>query len=327
MKYRKLGNTDFNVSEISFGAWAIGGTWGIVKDVASIKALHQAVEKGINFFDTADVYGDGHSESLLRHLQKDIKKDIIIATKTGARVPNRDPKGYNKKNITEYVERSLKKLDVETIDLLQLHCPPTEIYYMPETFDIFDELVKDGKVKHYGVSVEKVEEALKAIEYPNVETVQIIFNMFRQRPSGLFFEQAKKKNIGIIARVPLSSGMLTGKMNANTFFANDDHRLFNRKGEAFDKGETFSGIEYEIGLEAVEMLKDICPDDYTLSQFALKWILMFEEVSCTIPGAKNASQVDDNTAASEKHDLTRELMQKVNDIYESKIKKLVHHHW
>ena len=245
MKYRELGRTGWNISEISFGAWAIGGSWGKVDDNVSMKALHRAVDMGINFFDTADVYGEGKSEQLLARLKKERSENIFIATKAGRRLNPHIAGGYNKDNLEEFINTNLRNLETDSIDLLQLHCPPTEVYYMPEVFDILDGFVSVGKIKYFGVSVEKVEEALKAIEYPNVQSIQIIFNMFRQRPMDLFFDQAIKKKVGILARVPLSSGMLTGKITANSNFDNDDHRLFNRNGEMFDVGETFSGVKLQ----------------------------------------------------------------------------------
>ena len=326
MKCRELGRTGFKLSEISFGSWAIGGTWGPVKDNESIAALHKAIELVVNFFDTADVYGDGRSERLLAELKRD-HKDIYITTKAGRRLNPHTAEGYNRKNLEAFIERSLKNLNVETIDLLQLHCPPTEVYYMPEVFDLMDNFVKEGKIRYYGVSVEKVEEALKAIEYPNVQSVQIIFNMFRHRPSELFFEQAKKRKVGILARVPLASGMLTGKFKPDTTFTSDDHRNFNRNGEAFDRGETFSGVEYNTGLKAVEELKAICPEGMSMVQFALRWILMFDAVTCIIPGAKRPSQADENFSASDLSPLSEETMQKVKDIYDKYIRKLVHNYW
>ena len=327
MNYRSLGRTGWNISEISFGSWAIGGDWGLVNEKDSMDALNKAVDLGINFFDTADVYGDGRSEKLLAKLKKERTEEIIIATKAGRRLNPHLAKGYNLKNLTEFVERSLKNLQLDSLDILQLHCPPTEVYYMPETFDALDELVRLGKLKYYGVSVEKVEEALKAIEYPNVQSVQIIFNMFRQRPAELFFEQAKKHQVGILARVPLASGLLTGKYNKNSQFDMSDHRNYNRNGEAFDRGETFSGIDYELGLNAVDELKSICPSNLTLSQFALKWILMFDEVTCAIPGAKNIEQVSDNVKVVEEPMLTESIMNQVAIIYNNSIKKSVHHYW
>src|SRR5512143_659862 len=252
MQYRELGRTDWQVSAISFGAWAIGGTWGSVDDRESLDALRRAVDLGVNFFDTADVYGGGHSERLLGTLKRERREEIHIATKAGRRLNPHQAEGYNRENLTAFVERSLKNLETDTLDLLQLHCPPTPVYYMPEVFGVLDDLVKAGKVRHYGVSVEKVEEGLKAIEYPGVETVQIIFNMFRQRPSDLFFREAQRRKVGILARLPLSSGMLAGKMKRDTQFAPDDHRGGNRHGEWFDRGETFSGVDYDTALEAVE---------------------------------------------------------------------------
>jgi aryl-alcohol dehydrogenase-like predicted oxidoreductase len=326
MQYRELGRTGWEISEISFGAWAIGGSWGPVDDSESLGALHRAVELGVNFFDTADVYGDGRSERLLARLHRD-HTDIYIATKAGRRLDPHTAAGYNRKNLTAFVERSLKNLDTETVDLLQLHCPPAEVYYMPEVFGILDDMVKEGKIRYYGVSVEKVEEALKAIEYPNVQSVQIIFNMFRHRPAELFFNQAKERKVGTIARVPLASGMLTGKLKPDTTFASDDHRTFNRHGEAFDRGETFSGVPYEEGLKAVEKLKAICPAGMTMTQFALRWILMFDAVTCTIPGAKRPAQADENFAVADLPPLSDKTMAEVRGVYETQIRPLVHHYW
>ncbi len=327
MQYRSLGRTGWQVSAISFGAWAIGGTWGPVDDHDSLAALHRAVDLGVNFFDTADVYGDGRSETLLAELRKQRDETIYIATKAGRRLDPHTADGYNRKNLTKFVDRSLKNLRVETIDLLQLHCPPTEVFYMPDVFGILDDLVATGKLHYYGVSVEKVEEALKAIEYPNVQSIQIIFNMFRHRPAELFFEQAQKRQVGILARVPLASGLLTGKMSADTTFNSDDHRAFNRDGEAFDRGETFSGVDYQTGLKAVEELKDIVPEGMSLVQMALRWILMFDAVTCTIPGAKRISQVEENMAAADLPELSDDVMRKVNEIYQRNIRQLVHQLW
>jgi aryl-alcohol dehydrogenase-like predicted oxidoreductase len=326
MKYRELGRTGWEISEVSFGAWAIGGAWGPVDDNESLAALNQAIELGVNFFDTADVYGDGRSEQLLAKVRKD-HTDIYIATKAGRRLNPHKANGYNRKNLNSFVERSLKNLDMETIDLLQLHCPPAEVYYMPEVFGILDDMVKTGKIRYYGVSVEKVEEAIKAIEYPNVQSIQIIFNLFRHRPAELFFGQAKERKVGILARVPLASGMLTGKLKADTSFDSDDHRAFNRHGQAFDRGETFSGIPYEQGLKAVEKLKEICPAGMSMVQFALRWILMFDAVTCAIPGAKRPAQADENFAAADLPPLTDKTMAEVQAIYEDQIRPLVHHYW
>ncbi|AFN74227.1 aldo/keto reductase [Melioribacter roseus P3M-2] len=327
MRYRELGRTGWKVSEVSFGAWAIGGSWGKVDDNDSIKALHKAVDMGVNFFDTADVYGDGRSERLLAKLRKEYKDKIYIATKAGRRLEPHTVEGYNRQNLTSFVERSLKNLETDSIDLLQLHCPPTPVYYMPEVFDILDDLVKEGKIKYYGVSVEKVEEGIKAIEYPNVQSVQIIYNMFRQRPAELFFELAKKKKVGILARVPLASGLLTGKMKPDTKFEPDDHRAFNRHGESFDKGETFAGIDYEVGLKAVEELKSVCPSGMTMAQFALRWILMNDAVTCAIPGAKSEKQALDNFASGDLPQLPDEIMSNIKEIYEKYIYNYVHHRW
>ncbi|MBN2012269.1 aldo/keto reductase [candidate division KSB1 bacterium] len=327
MQYRELGRTGWKVSTVSFGAWAIGGTWGTVDDNESIAALHRAIELGVNFIDTADVYGDGHSEQLIQKALKDHKEEIIVATKAGRRLNPHTAAGYNRDNLTAFVERSLKNLGTEALDLVQLHCPPTDVYYMPEVFGVMDDLVTAGKIRYYGVSVEKVEEALKAIEFPNVQTVQIIFNMFRYRPAELFFEQAMKRKVGILARVPLASGMLTGKLKPDTTFEDDDHRKFNRHGEAFDRGETFSGVDYATGLKAVDELKTICPAGMSMPQFALRWILMFDAVTCTIPGAKRPAQVDVNMSVADMPALSKETMHKVRAVYDKYIRELVQYYW
>jgi len=327
MEYRELGRTGWKVSALSFGAWAIGGTWGPVDEAESLAALQKAVEMGVNFIDTADVYGDGISERLVAKLRRQCKETIYVATKAGRRLDPHVAEGYNRANLTAFVERSLKNLDVEALDLLQLHCPPTQVYYMPETFGVLDDLVQAGKLRYYGVSVEKVEEALKAIEYPNVQSVQIIFNMFRQRPAELLFEQVKKRKVGILARVPLASGMLTGKLKPNSAFSADDHRAFNRQGQAFDRGETFSGVDYDLGLVAVEELKAICPPGMSLTQFALRWILMFDAVTCAIPGAKRPAQAEENFGAVNLSPISAETMRQVQAIYDRAIREQVHHYW
>ena len=327
MQYRELGRTRWKVSAISFGAWAIGGTWGNVDDKESLAALHRALDLGVNFIDTADVYGDGRSERLIAQLRKDRKEEFHVATKAGRRLNPHIAGGYNKQNLSAFVERSLKNLETDTLDLLQLHCPPTEVYYMPEVFGVLDDLVKAGKLRYYGVSVEKVEEALKAIEYPNVQTAQIIFNIFRQRPAELFFKEAERKKVGILARVPLSSGMLSGKMNSASKFAPDDHRNFNRHGEEFDRGETFSGIDYETGLQAVDNLRSLVPAGQTMAQMALRWILMFPAVSCAIPGAKRPEQVKENVNAADLPPLSEVTMKKIKEVYDSRIRPIVHQCW
>jgi aryl-alcohol dehydrogenase-like predicted oxidoreductase len=327
VEYRELGRTGWKVSAISFGAWAIGGTWGNVKDEESMAALHRALDLGVNFFDTADGYGDGHSEQLLAKLRKERNEKFHVATKAGRRLNPHVAGGYNKANLTGFVESSLKNLEVEALDLLQLHCPPTVVYYMPETFDVLDGLVQAGKLRYYGVSVEKVEEALKAIEYPNLQTVQIIFNIFRQRPSELFFSEAQKRKVGILARVPLSSGMLTGKMTRESKFEADDHRLFNRQGESFDKGETFSGLDYEVSLQAVDELRPLVPEGMSMSQMALRWILMFPAVTCAIPGAKRPAQVEENVKAADQPPLSDEAMNRIRAIYDGRVRPHVHHYW
>jgi aryl-alcohol dehydrogenase-like predicted oxidoreductase len=327
MEYRELGRTGWKVSGISFGAWAIGGNWGTVDDSESLAALHAALDRGVNLFDTADVYGDGRSERLLSRLKKERSEPFYIATKAGRRLNPHTAAGYNRGNLTAFVERSLTNLAADAIDLLQLHCPPTEVYYMPEVFGILDDLVRAGKIRFYGVSVEKVEEALKAIEFPNVQSVQIIFNIFRQRPSELFFEQAQKRKVGILARVPLASGMLAGTISRSRSFEPDDHRAFNRHGEAFDRGETFSGVEYETALRAVDALKMLLPQGMTMAHLALRWILMFPAVTCAIPGAKRPSQATENAAAAALPPLDGVVMNGISRLYIDSIRPLVHHCW
>jgi len=327
MRYRTLGRTGWKISEISFGAWAIGGSWGGVDDQQSLAALHEAIDHGVNFIDTADVYGDGRSERLVGKLLRERREEILVATKAGRRLSPHSADGYNKRNLTKFVERSLRNLGVDGINLLQLHCPPTEVYYRPEVFEALDSLVDAGKIHHYGVSVATVEEGLKAIDYPHLQSVQIIFNMFRHRPAELFFAEAKRRKVGILARVPLASGLLAGKMARNTRFAADDHRRFNRHGEAFDRGETFSGVDYQTGLLAVKQLSALIPRDATMSQFALRWILMFNAVTCAIPGAKRPEQVAENIRASSLPRLNRATMLRVEAVYNDYIRPQVHHRW
>ena len=327
MEYRELGRTGWKVSEISFGTWAIGGAWGNVDDKESIAALHRSLDLGVNFFDTADVYGDGRSERLLAQLRKERRDEFHVATKAGRRLDPHIASGYNRKNLTAFVERSLKNLETDALDLLQLHCPPTEVYYMPEVFGILGDLVKAGKIHFYGVSVEKVEEALKAIEYPQVQSVQIIFNIFRQRPADLFFGEAQRRHVGILARVPLASGLLTGKLSWASKFSPDDHRTFNRHGEAFDRGETFSGLDYEAGLQAVEALRPFVSPGETMAQMALRWILMFPAVTCAIPGAKRPQQAEENIQAASLPPLQDATMTGIRQVYDRYVRAYVHHYW
>ena len=327
MNYRVFGRCGWAVSEVGFGAWAIGGSWGKVDEEDAVAALHRAIDCGVNFIDTADVYGDGKSERLIARVLKDRKERVFVATKAGRRLVPHTADGYTEENLTKFVERSLKNLEVETIDLLQLHCPPTEVYYRPEVFAALDKLVAQGKIRYYGVSVEKVEEGLKAIEYPGVRSVQIIFNIFRQRPAELFFARCREKRVAIIARVPLASGLLAGKITKDTVFPPDDHRNFNRYGQAFDRGETFAGVDFEKGLQAVEELRTLVPQGFTMAQFALKWILMFPEVSTVIPGAKNPRQAEENAKTSDLPPLKEEVMERIREIYEEYILPDVHHRW
>jgi aryl-alcohol dehydrogenase-like predicted oxidoreductase len=327
MNYRALGRTGWRVSEISFGAWAIGGAWGSVNDTESKAALHQAIDCGVNFIDTADVYGMGRSEGLIAEVKRERKEEIIVATKAGRRLSPHTADGYNARNLTAFVEDSLRYLSMDCLDLLQLHCPPTEVYYWPEVFGALDDLVAGGKIRYYGVSVARVEEGLKAIEFPNVQTVQIIFNCFRLRPALLFFPEAARRRVGILARVPLASGLLTGKLTRESRFDQDDHRYFNRHGEAFDVGETFSGVDYDTALEAVEEIRQVLPPGSSMAQFALRWILMFDAVSCAIPGGKRPAQVRENCAASGLAALPEETLAAVAKIYDAKIRPLVHQRW
>ncbi len=327
MRYRQLGRTPWKVSEVSFGAWAIGGAWGQVSDDESLAALHCAIDCGVNFIDTADVYGDGRSERLIAQLKKDRKEEIVVATKAGRRLARQTVEGYSRQNLTTWIEDSLRNLCTDSLDLLQLHCPPTALYDRAETFGLLDDFVRAGKLRYYGVSVEKVDEALKAIEYPNVQSVQIIFNCFRQRPADDFFARAKEKQVGILARVPLASGLLTGKLRSDSSFPADDHRNFNRHGEAFDVGETFSGVDYRDGLEAAGEIRKFLPARVSMSQFALRWILMFDAVTCAIPGGKTPFQVTENCDASSLPPLTGNAMDGVRRIYADRIYPLVGQRW
>ncbi|MFT4149798.1 MAG: aldo/keto reductase [Paracoccaceae bacterium] len=328
MNHRTFGRTDRTVSEVGFGAWAIGGSWGDVSEADARAALHAALDAGTDFIDTADVYGDGRSERIIAEVLKERGGSRpFVATKAGRRLSPHVADGYTKENLTAFVDRSLANLATDCLDLVQLHCPPTEVLYRPEVFEVMAGMVQAGKIRNYGVSVEKVEEALKAIEYPGVASVQIIYNIFRQRPAGLFFREAKAKDVAVIVRVPLASGLLTGKMNAATTFAADDHRAFNRNGEAFDKGETFAGVPYDVALDVVEEIRRLVPASVPMAQFALRWILMEDAVSVVIPGAKNAAQAASNAAASSLAPLSPEVMAELKRIYDTKIAQHVHHSW
>jgi len=328
MEYRELGRTGWKISAVSFGAWAIGGdVWGTTDDAASLRALHRAIDLGVNFIDTADVYGDGHSERLVGRLLKERTERIIVATKAGRRLSPHVAAGYDRANLTAFVERSLTNLGVDAIDLLQLHCPPGEVYEMPEVFGILDDLVTTGKLRFYGVSVERVAEALRAVEYPNVQSVQIIFNMFRLRPADEFFPVAERTRVGVLARVPLASGLLSGKYRPDTTFAPTDHRAFNRRGEAFDVGETFSGVDYARGLEAVEALRPLVPNGASMAQLALRWILMHPAVTAAIPGARDAAQVEGNVRALDLAPLADETMARVRGVYDRFARAEVHGRW
>jgi aryl-alcohol dehydrogenase-like predicted oxidoreductase len=328
MQQRVLGRTALPVSTIGFGAWAIGSSWGPVDDCESMAALHAAIDAGVDFIDTADVYGDGHSERLVARLRNERPHDrIIVATKAGRRLAAQTPDGYTRENLTAWVDRSLVNLETETIDLLQLHCPHPAVYDRPAVFGVLDDLVAAGKIRYYGVSVETVDEAFKAIRYPNVATVQIIFNMFRLKPAEQFFAAAAARNVGIIARVPLASGLLTGKLRSGSTFDATDHRAFNREGQAFDKGETFSGVPYDIALAAVDELRPLVPATATMAQFALRWILMFDAVTCAIPGARTPAQATDNARAADLPALSDDAMARVRAIYDARLRPIVHDSW
>jgi aryl-alcohol dehydrogenase-like predicted oxidoreductase len=328
MNYRTLGKTGLKVSEISLGTWQTGGKWGTsFNEKNADKILNCAIDNGVNFIDTADVYSGGLSEIAVGRVIRSRSEKVYVATKCGRQINPHVSEGYQPGILKKYIEDSLRRTGLETLDLVQLHCPPTEVYYRPEVFQMFDRLIEDGKILFFGVSVEKVEEALKAIEYPNVSTIQIIFNLFRQRPSELFFSEAARRNTGIIVRVPLASGLLTGLYNSDTIFEAGDHRNFNRMGEAFDKGETFSGINYELGLKAVNELKTLFPGVINLAPLALKWILNFKEVSCIIPGASKVDHVLSNLSVYDISPLSKEQIQAMNNIYNKYIKSEVHYLW
>ena len=326
MKYREFSNIGWRVSEIGLGCWAIGSEWGDVSKEDATEVLKTSLDIGINFFDTADVYGDGRSEQFIGELLKSTSEKIYVATKSGRRLDPHNSEGYNPENIERFIDRSLKNLGVECIDLLQLHCPPSDICSKKETFEMMDDIVKKGKISYYGVSVEKVSEAMDAIQFSNVKSIQIIFNMFRQKPSEEFFKMAAKKDIAIIARVPLASGLLTGKMNKDSSFPSNDHRNYNIKGEAFDVGETFSGVSFEKGLMAVDELKKLTPNNFTLADLALKWILMHSEVTVAIPGAKNKQQASLNVNSIQLEDISS-LMPQIKKIYDKFLKEDIHHRW
>jgi aryl-alcohol dehydrogenase-like predicted oxidoreductase len=327
LEYRKLGKTGRTVSAIGFGAWAIGGGFGSVDDADSLRALHAAADAGVTLFDTADVYGDGLSEKLIGQFLRDRSGEPhFVATKIGRRAPL-DLSEYTPRAFRDWIDRSRENLGVHRLDLVQLHCLPTGIYYRPEIFGALDELASLGAIAAYGVSVERVEEGLKAIEFPGVATVQIIYNMVRQRPAEYFLAEARRRDVGVLARVPLASGLLTGKMAQDTIFSPSGHRDYNRHGAAFDAGETFSGVDYEVGLEFVQELRDLVPAGVTMAQMALRWILMNEAVTTAIPGAKTPEQARANAAATGIAPLPPAAMERIARMYEERVKPLVHQRW
>ena len=326
MQIIPFGRTGRTASRIGFGAWAIGGTWGEVT-VADAKAtLHAALDSGMTFIDTADVYGDGRSERIIREVLAERPGERpFVATKAGRRLDPHVAPAYTGANIEAFIDRSLTNLGVERLDLLQLHCPPTPVYADPGIYAALDAIKAKGKIADYGVSVETVEEAREAIRHPGVVSVQIIYNLFRQKPAEVFFAEARAQNVAVIARVPLASGLLTGKMTAASTFAADDHRSFNRNGEAFDKGETFSGVPFDVALAAVEALRPLVPQGATMAAFALRWILMQDAVTVVIPGAKSPTQARANSA--ELPPLSPDAMAAAKDIYTRHIAPHVHHLW
>ncbi len=327
MKKRTLGKTGFEVSEIGLGTWQVGGKWGedFSYDNAE-KILHAAIDAGVNFIDTADVYSNRESEKAVGKVIKQYKHKVYVATKCGRLISPHIDANYTTSALRNYVEASLKNMGIDCIDLIQLHCMPNDTYYRPEIFELFDRLKDEGKILNLGVSVEKVEQAIKAMEYDNVSTVQIIYNMFRQRPNELFFDLAKKNNVGIIVRVPLASGLLSGTYNLSTVFKSGDHRHDNRHGQHFDKGETFSGVDYDLGIACAEKLKTHFGTK-DLAQVAIKWTLMNDAVSTVIPGASNLTHLQHNINTDNLENLSKEDLLFVQQLYTSEIKKHVHQVW
>lgn len=316
MNYRQLGNTDLNISELSFGTWAIGGSWGNTNDKDALDGLHRAMEAGVNFFDTADVYGAGHSEELLAKATKGKESEIHIATKFCRAGDINDPETYSEEQVTKYCEDSLKRLGRDQIDLYQIHCPPLEILKDGRVFEVLDKLKEQGKIRYYGVSVETVEEGLFCLEQPNVSALQVIFNILRQKPLHELFPEAARKEVGILARVPLASGLLTGKYSADHEFDIDDHRNFNRDGQAFNVGETFGGLEFKTGVRLSEQLRWIENGRGTMSRAALRWILDQEEVTSVIPGFRNEKQVLDSLQSLDVPSFTEEELDKLEKFYQ-----------
>ncbi|KAB8184438.1 aldo/keto reductase [Microbispora catharanthi] len=325
MEQRVLGRTGRQVGVVGLGAWQLGADWGEVSEADALATLDAAVDAGTTFIDTADVYGDGRSEKVIGKLIKE-RSGLTVATKMGRRV-QQTPDVYTLDNFRAWTDRSRANLGVDTLDLVQLHCPPSAVFDTDEVFDALDTLVAEGRVAAYGVSVETVAEALTAIARPGVATVQIILNAFRLKPLDEVLPAAEKAGVGIIARVPLASGLLSGKYGPQTVFAEDDHRNFNRQGEAFDVGETFSGVEYGVGLQAVERLRGLVPEGMTMAQFALRWIIDQSGVSVVIPGARNPRQAEANAAAAQFPPLPAETHDAVRQVYDDLVRPQVHHRW
>jgi aryl-alcohol dehydrogenase-like predicted oxidoreductase len=326
MEQRILGRTGREVGVIGLGAWQLGADWGLVEEKDALATLHAALETGVNFIDTADVYGDGRSEQVIGRLLREYDGPLTVATKMGRRLPQ-EPANYNAENFRAWTDRSRRNLGVETLDLVQLHCPPDPVFASEEIFDALDALVASGAVAAYGVSVETCEQALAAIARPHVASVQIILNAFRLKPLAEVLPAAQAAGVAIIARVPLASGLLSGRYTRSTTFSADDHRNYNRHGESFDVGETFSGVDFETGLEAVERLRPLVPAGATLAQFALRWIVDQPGVSVVIPGARNAEQARANAAAAELAPLDQDTHKAVRDGYEELIAPQVRDRW
>lgn len=329
MNYRTLGKTGWKISEVSLGTWQVGGGWSnpVFNDNLADRIIHTAIDNGINFIDTADVYSNGLSEKAVARVVKSRSEEVYVATKCGRRLkPNHTAEGYNRANITGFVDDSLQNMGLDTLDLIQLHCPPSSVYENDEVFEVLDDLKKQGKIRHYGVSVEKVAEALRAVQRPGVASVQIIFNLMRLKPAEEFFAAAQKANVGILARVPLASGLLTGKIHPETTFSEHDHRFFNREGAAFDKGETFSGVDLDTAFKALGEYKRIFGDEQ-LAAYALRWILMFDAISCVIPGASSEAQVLSNVKAAQLPPFSQEMMDAAAAVYNHFLRQNIHPQW
>ena len=327
MKFRNFSDLGWRVSEVGLGCWQIGWCWGDVSEKDSREILKAALDNGVNFFDTSDMYGDGRSERFIGEIIKLTSEKLYVTTKLGRRTRGTNyEKGFKEKYMEEFVDRSLINLGVESIDLVQLHCPPSEKVSNKEIYEIMDNLIAKGKIQNYGISVHKISDALEALSFPNIKSIQIVFNIFRQKPIETLFDEAKKKNVAIIARGPLASGLLTGEITKDTQFAENDHRNYNREGKYFDVGDTFSGVDFEKGIQAVQKLKKLLPIGFSMTDLSLKWILMHDAVTVVIPGAINKSQVINNVNSSKLNNISS-IYNDINSIYDELIKPDVHNRW